>query len=170
MANIYDMADTWNDGGTTFTAIKMNVTDGAGGAPVAASDSLLMDLQVDGTSKFSVDKDGDVTTGARVRSSGGDLILGTGSSDAFRINGTDIRVGPKISFGSNAVAGPDTILVRDDAANTLALRNSTNAQTFNIYNPMRVTMSGLKQNIPQTLLKLFRPLLVLERSARWIWA
>lgn len=27
MANIYDMADTWNDAGTIFTALKMNVTD-----------------------------------------------------------------------------------------------------------------------------------------------
>jgi len=53
MANIYDMTDTWNAGGTTFTAIKMNVTDTA-----SAALSLLMDLQVGGATKFSVSKSG----------------------------------------------------------------------------------------------------------------
>ena len=47
MANIFDMADEWNDSGTTFTAIKMDVTDTA-----SASGSLLMDLQVGGSSLF----------------------------------------------------------------------------------------------------------------------
>lgn len=51
MADIYDMLDTWNASGTTFTAIKMNVTDTA-----SAAGSLLMDLQVGGVSKFSVGK------------------------------------------------------------------------------------------------------------------
>lgn len=53
--NIYDMTDTWNAGGTTFTSIKMNVTDTA-----SAAASLLMDLQVGSASKFSVAKDGGV--------------------------------------------------------------------------------------------------------------
>lgn len=48
---IYDMTDTWNDGATTFTAVKMNVTDTASNAS-----SLLMDLQVGGASKFKVTK------------------------------------------------------------------------------------------------------------------
>jgi hypothetical protein len=51
MADIFDMADTWNAGATTFTAIKMNVTDTA-----SAAASLLMDLQVGGTSRFQVGK------------------------------------------------------------------------------------------------------------------
>lgn len=55
MANIYDMADTWNAGATTFAAIKMNVTDTA-----SAAASLLMDLQVGGTSKFRVFKNGKI--------------------------------------------------------------------------------------------------------------
>lgn len=53
MSNIYDMADTWNDAGETFTAIKMNVTDTASNAA-----SLLMDLQVGGVSRYKVDKTG----------------------------------------------------------------------------------------------------------------
>jgi hypothetical protein len=54
-ANIYDMADTWTNGATTYTAIKMNVTDTA-----SAAASLLMDLQVGGSSKFAVSKTGQV--------------------------------------------------------------------------------------------------------------
>lgn len=77
MANIYDMSDTWNAGATTFTAIKMDVTDSA-----SASGSLLMDLQVGGTSRFSVGK------------------------------------------GAGAIFG----------SNLLELLNTTNAQTFNLYN------------------------------------
>jgi len=51
-ANIYDLADTWNDGATTFTAIKMDVTDTA-----SAAASLLLDLQIGSASVFSVGKD-----------------------------------------------------------------------------------------------------------------
>ncbi|NCX24043.1 MAG: hypothetical protein EBX17_12845, partial [Betaproteobacteria bacterium] len=50
-AYLYDLTDTWNAGATTFTAIKMNVTD-----TDSAAGSLLMDLQVGGSSKFSVSK------------------------------------------------------------------------------------------------------------------
>ena len=57
MAYIYNMTDTWDNAGTTFSAIKMNVTD-------SASDpaSLLMDLQVGSSSRFKVDKQGNVTS------------------------------------------------------------------------------------------------------------
>ena len=50
--NIYNMTDTWTDG-STYTAIKMNVTDTSSNAA-----SLLEDLQVGGTSQFSVSKAG----------------------------------------------------------------------------------------------------------------
>lgn len=48
--NIYNMTDTWTDG-STYTAIKMNVTDTSSNAA-----SLLADLQVGGTSQFSISK------------------------------------------------------------------------------------------------------------------
>jgi hypothetical protein len=53
MAFIYDLTDTWNAGGTSFNAIKMNVTDTA-----SAAASRLMTLQVGGAERFSVRKDG----------------------------------------------------------------------------------------------------------------
>jgi hypothetical protein len=56
MSYIYNLADTWGDGATTFTAIKMNVTDTA-----SAAGSLLIDLQAGSASKFKVDKTGTTT-------------------------------------------------------------------------------------------------------------
>jgi len=47
------MAQTWNAGAVTFTGLRLNVTDTA-----SAAGSLLMDLQVGGTSQFSVSKAG----------------------------------------------------------------------------------------------------------------
>lgn len=157
MANIYDMADTWNDGATTFTAIKMNVTDTA-----SASDSLLMDLQVGGASKFSVKKNGQVgvatntsfsnlqagggirfETGTVIGSAGaGQFALGdsTGATRVFASLGTtgyfQVDAGQFIGFGAVAgqtYNGGDVRLYRD-AANTLAQRNSTNPQAFRVYN------------------------------------
>ena len=55
MANvaISNMTTTWNNVSTTFTGIKINVTDTA-----SAAASLLMDLQLGGSSRFNVKKDG----------------------------------------------------------------------------------------------------------------
>lgn len=47
---------TWNDGATTFTGLRLNVTDTA-----SAAASNLIDLLVGGSSKFKVQKDGAVT-------------------------------------------------------------------------------------------------------------
>lgn len=55
MPSIRNILDTWSDALTSFNAFKMNVTDTA-----SASDSKLIDLQVGGVSKLSVDKNGDV--------------------------------------------------------------------------------------------------------------
>jgi hypothetical protein len=52
---LYQMTDTWGDLAQLFTAIQMNVQDG-GHAP----GSLLLDLQVNGNSQFSVDPTGAV--------------------------------------------------------------------------------------------------------------
>jgi hypothetical protein len=88
--NIYDLTDLWNAGATTFTAIKMNVTDSASNAG-----SLLIDLQVGGASQFSVTKAGVITTGTLALSKvtglgtgvAAALLTNTGSAGAFLING-----------------------------------------------------------------------------------
>lgn len=150
--NIYDMADTWNDGGTTFSAIKMNVTDSASNAA-----SLLMDLQVGGSSVANFRKDGQLSlfpnaTAAERVTISKDGTFSSLSCSLFTANtgggafgwsahgrqlhggGLKLLSTDLLSWQSDAVFGSnDTILLRD-AANTLALRNSTNAQAFNIYN------------------------------------
>jgi hypothetical protein len=65
MANIYDMTDTWDSGATTYTSIKMDVTDTA-----SAAGSKLLDLQVGGTPKATIDEDGKLTLT-------GDIDVGT---------------------------------------------------------------------------------------------
>jgi len=135
MAYIYNLADTWADAGVTFTAIKMNVLDTASNAA-----SLLMDLQVGGTSFFRVQKNGLVEAGrfGVTGQNGMQFNPATGQLSLSRSadGGTVIALNApsnNISAGS-FILGSDTILVRDGAANTLALRNGTNAQTFRAYN------------------------------------
>lgn len=56
--NIFDLVDTWDNAATTFTAVKMNVTNTA-----SAAASLLMDLQIGSVSAFNVSKGGSVKLG-----------------------------------------------------------------------------------------------------------
>ena len=142
MAYIYDIADTWNASGTTFTAIKMNVTDTA-----SAAGSLLMDLQVGGASRFVVSKAGRVTLGSSTNLGelqftegiGVKVRLGSGSGQdtfailanngiAFKSSGVLFWSGAEDSFGAT------DLQLRRDAANTLGQRNGVNAQAFNLYN------------------------------------
>ena len=154
--DLFDMAETWNEGATTFTSIKMNVTDTA-----SASGSLLMDLQVGGTSKFSVRANPSISLGATfievgnnsrffdlkdnfgtgfIRSSGGSVEFATGASAGSYVGGFHWSGGvcaPTAGFlgfaqGNSLSNQPDLRLYKD-AANTLAQRNGTNAQTFNLY-------------------------------------
>jgi hypothetical protein len=158
MADIFDMADTWNNGATTFAAIKMNVTDTA-----SAAASLLMDLQVGGTSRFRVTKTGNIEIGATsanltltpadnnlltfaARDGITSLSLNHAAQSAtFRLNNLDsaligrlsgLIVGsaePRLGFTSSDLNLPDVFILRD-AADTLAQRRGVNAQAFNIYN------------------------------------
>jgi hypothetical protein len=82
MAFIYDLTDTWNAGGTTFNAIRMNVTDTA-----SAAASKLITLQVGGSERFGVDKAGIGTFSSVVRAAGG-----SATAPAFSF-GTDTNTG-----------------------------------------------------------------------------
>jgi hypothetical protein len=131
MAFIYSLTDTWADGATTFTAIKMNVTDSA-----SASGSLLMDLQVGGVSRFRVTKNGQVSA-----DQGANFTAGSQTAIyAYLGNPSDLGIGVSSvsSIGWHAAAPiatstKDLTLFRD-AADTLAQRRGTNAQTLRVYN------------------------------------
>jgi len=128
MAYIYDLSDAWSVSGATYTGIKLNVTDSG---PSSAS-SLLMDLQVGGVSKFSVDKNSNVTANQGLFAA--QVVVGI----AFSVTSSGVLrlpVSGNIGFTPTGAAGSvaDLILARD-AANTLAQRNGVNAQAFNLYN------------------------------------
>jgi hypothetical protein len=150
MANvpISNLTTTWNNVSTTFTGIKLNVTDTA-----SAAASKLLDLQVGGVSKISASKGGEVRLSAGTSTNVSLGAVGTNSGILFRTatlfeasNGTNtfisaqtpaITISSTMSFSWSAgfpdISSGDLSLFRD-AANTLAQRFGVNAQTFRLYN------------------------------------
>ena len=109
---VIDATQTWNAAGVTFTGIKFNVTDTA-----SAAGSLLMNLQVGGATRFSVQKNGLVS-------------INTGIGGSGYVSVSSFISGSSLVLDN---AFQDVTLARD-AANTLAQRNGVNAQIFRIYN------------------------------------
>lgn len=127
-----DLAGTWNTSGAP-TAFKLNITHTAANAAAK-----LIDLQVDGTSKFSIQHGNAV-----VRATGYyyDTTVGYYLADGvngYWTSGGNFRLIDTALVqwlnSSNGNSGTPDVILRRDAANTLALRNSTSAQTFNVYN------------------------------------
>ena len=75
MAFIYDLTDTWNNAGTSFNGIKLNVTDTA-----SSVGSKLIDVQINGVSKFTVGKTGTVTATGIVESTSGGFKFPDGTT------------------------------------------------------------------------------------------
>jgi hypothetical protein len=135
---------TWNASGVTFTHLKANVTNTA-----SAAASLLLDLQVGGASAFSVRKDGQVnhvgglagapsivfnnyTTTGWYPYAANYITAAVSGTAVLNIASTGLQLwGIELNFGSGA-GSVDSTLLRD-ASNTLALRRTTNAQTFRTY-------------------------------------
>jgi len=110
--SINNMQATWGTA-TQFTGIKYDVV----GTDNSLSTSLLMDLQVGGASRLLVSKTGRVDMQGDLRN---------------YASGGGIRQLSDTGYFSMGVV--DDVVIRRDAANTLAQRNSTNAQTFRLYN------------------------------------
>ena len=159
MAYIYSLADTWADGATTFKGISLNVTDTA-----SAAGSLLMDLQVGGSSKFKVDKAGNIVLNPNTLITTTDayypaisLTSGIGGVSLYAANtgfapGSAIYLVVNSNYDGNfdgtrifngvgfatrltrTTLNAPDTIILRDAANTLAQRNGVNAQAFNLYN------------------------------------
>lgn len=117
------ISQTWNAGTNVMTALKVVATDTASGAT-----SNLLELWAGSTPilRFNVAKNG--TVAFRSGSVFGDIATdGAGRVLLNASTAAGARVTGDLHIGLN-----DVILLRD-AANTLALRNGANAQTFNIY-------------------------------------
>ena len=141
-----DLSGAWSTTGTA-TLIKANLTGDTGPSNAA---SLLMDLQVGGSSKFSVTKGGAVTTGGTItfsansfslRQAAGTLTFWDASnSDVFQVAsyGQGVCLSAASQYAWSSTTAPNysqaDLFLSRDAANTLAQRRTTNAQTFRIYN------------------------------------
>jgi hypothetical protein len=138
------ISQTWNNAAVAFTGLKVNAT-----STNSAAASLLLDLQVGGVSQASFNKDGRLLIVTQGAASTPSILIGSGAGfyqptntqisfssntlEAIRFTNAGIRLGlNELGFGSAFNVSPDTILLRD-SANTLALRNGANAQTFNVY-------------------------------------
>lgn len=116
--SIDNMTATWNNAGTVFSAIKMDVTDVA-----SQYDSYFLDMRVGGSIKFSVTKNGAILSGA-----GGLTISSTGYGYLGYL-GLKMNKDAFIGFASGgtgvngSTAGPDTTWYRT-AAGIMALRGS----------------------------------------------
>ena len=116
---------TWNNSANTFTLLSANVTDTA-----SSGSSLLMDLQVGGSSKFKVDKNGLITTTNGLMSNS-ILYLGSYNNQyaAGLYSNGDLRASIiRAGLGNNSPS------FTADANDIMAQRNGLTSQTFNLYN------------------------------------
>lgn len=145
---LYNLVDTWNNGGTVFTGLQLNVTNTASANPSFGSlGSLLADFQIGGTSAVALQKRGAIVLGGVFGASLNNFSTGGNSSLDYGINqngeqrislaADSLRVMSTHSFGwtstTDSTGTLDVTLFRD-AAGILAQRNSTNAQTLRVYN------------------------------------
>jgi len=127
-AQALDLTQTWNAGGVTFTTVKLNVTNTA-----SASGSKLLDMQVGGSSIFSVDPD---------VSNPGLTITNASAATLF-------------SVSNSTIVGNRTLQLTP-AANTSALTVNSGTLTANApaldltqtWNNSGVTFTGIKFNVP----------------------
>ena len=130
---IYNFTDTWNDGATTYKGIQLDVTDTA-----SAAASRLIDLQVGGASKFSVDNAGRLKANELGFTNGGlakivhNGAAGNGGQLNFHQhdsgNGVSmLTVGnysvsvPLLEITNGAATSPALLTLRADSAATLQL-------------------------------------------------
>lgn len=149
---VLDLSQTWNNAAVAFTGFKLNVTSTA-----SAAASNFADFQVAGSSVLGLQKNGTIKmNGSRFYSSGsGAFKAGNGqdsSADGSFAAGRFVTGGNTIAIddlgfsgiglastysifwsSTGAWSGTADLYLRRDAANTLAQRNSTTAQTFRVY-------------------------------------
>jgi len=163
---LLNLTGTWNTSGIA-RGILLNITDTASNAS-----SLLMDFQVGGVSKFNISKGGIINLGTSatykanlvafsnnsgISAFSNYLNLVSGNVLGLSINTSGITaVNSVLGFGTDSsptVIG-DVFLARD-AANTLALRNGTNAQTSRIYGTYTDASNGRRLDITSTTAGIF---------------
>ena len=134
MAFIYDLTDTWNNAGTSFNGIKLNVTDTA-----SSVGSKLIDVQIGGVSKFTVGKTGTITATGIVESTSGGFKFPDGTTQttaSVGAGGTVTSVTGAGTVSGLTLTGNITTSGSLTLGGTLALTsgNVTSALGFTPYN------------------------------------
>jgi len=128
---------TWNDASDTFVGLKSNITDTA-----SAAASLLLDLQVGGSSVATVSKGGifnsigtNTVAPASASSSFGNWY---GTTAMFYGSAMITMTAARLDLGDIALQfnGGNSAELNHDANHTLGLRNDGSAQTFNVYSDL----------------------------------
>jgi hypothetical protein len=146
--NLLDLAGTWNTTGAP-SGIKLAITDTASNAA-----SLPVNVLLDGTSIFNLNKRGDVEvpqsqdynlpsfkmagfeTGISLTSNTRVALVsnGTGVFGIHFQTGALVKTSLPLGWSNTDVNGSADTLLWRDAANTLALRNGASPQALNLYN------------------------------------
>ena len=101
---VLSITQTWNNSNVVFTGLRANITDtGSGGF------SYLMDLQINGSTKFNVGKDGSVYTNGTIKTGNGSITIANNTQGlGFRGFGTNITspANNQIQLGNADAAAP----------------------------------------------------------------
>jgi len=144
-APIINLSQTWNNAATTFTGLKLNVTNTA-----SAGDSKLLDLQSGGTSKLFVTNTGAIRLAGQGGSSprliydqyghglgtisGGASLIAGGAPKVWALSGGAGTNSLYFASSSSSSFSNAAALAWDTDNFCIAQRNGTNAQTFRLYN------------------------------------
>ena len=136
-APVLDLSQTWNNSGVTFTGLRLNATNTA-----SAAASLLADLRVGGTSRFSISASGAATAVSFNSPSNANLILNTRGVRVFEWDTsagyfyTNLRADGRTIFNLGAIllnwpAGGT--LVAGGTNGVIDQRSGASPQAFQIY-------------------------------------
>jgi|688.fasta_scaffold378834_2 hypothetical protein len=141
-APVLSLSQTWNNAAVTFTGANIDITNTA-----SATGSRFLDCMVGGASAIRLARIGsnpyalfgtaDTGIGA-ISTSQASIIANGGVALVVNSGGNGVYVRSDSAYawasGTNLVGATTDLILRRDAANTLALQNAANAQTFRIYN------------------------------------
>lgn len=147
MAVIYDLTDTWNNSAVAFNGIKINVTD-----TNSAVTSKLLDLQINGSSKFTVGKSGNVIATGIIESTTGGFKFpdGTVQTTSAAGGGTVTSVSGTGTVSGLTLTGNITTSGSLTLDGTLVL-TSSNVTTALGYTPATAAQGAKADTAVQTI-------------------
>jgi hypothetical protein len=147
---LVDLTGTWNTTGSA-RGFRLNITDTA-----SAGTSRLLELLNGGSPIFSVEKGGNVTFNSA--GSVGFGVFTAGNTPTFYLQqSTGIRalLTPLALTFFTAPSAANPVAITGDAANILAQRSGTNAQTFRLYGTFTDASNNRRLDITSTTAGIF---------------